>query len=67
MMSPSVSCHFSQNSAKQWCNRGGFAVFSLAEPSAAQDFSGNEISMADNSLQKTAKTASRAVWLLTIL
>jgi len=54
-----------KNSAKKWYNRGGFAAFSLAEPSAAQDLSGNEISMADNSLQKTAKTASRAVWLPT--
>jgi hypothetical protein len=37
----------------------GFAVFSFAERSTAQDFSGNEISIADNSLQRTAKTASR--------
>ena len=54
-----------KNSGKKWCNRGGFAAFSFGEPSAAQDFRGNEISMADNSLQKTAKTASRAMWLRT--
>jgi hypothetical protein len=42
-------------SAKQW----GSAVFSFAEPSAAQDFCANEISMADDLLQITAKTVSR--------
>jgi hypothetical protein len=40
----------------------GFAAFSFAEPSTAQDFCRNEISMADDSLQKTAKTASRSMW-----
>jgi hypothetical protein len=39
----------------------GFSVFSFAEPSAALDFCENEISMADNLLQKTAKTARRAM------
>ena len=52
-----------KNSGKSGYNCGGFAAFSFAEPSAAQDFSGNEISMADDSLQKTAKTASRAMLL----
>jgi hypothetical protein len=50
---------------QKWCSRGGFAAFSFAEPSAAQDSSRNETSMADNLLQKTAKTASRAMWLPT--
>jgi hypothetical protein len=40
----------------------GFAAFSFAEPSADQHFCGNEISMADDPLQKTAKTASRSTW-----
>jgi hypothetical protein len=36
----------------------------MLKPSpAVQDFCGDEISMADNSLQKTAITASRAMWL----
>jgi hypothetical protein len=47
------------------CSCGGFAVFSSAEPSAGQDFRGSEISMADNSLQKTAITAGRGMWLPT--
>src|SRR5260370_30563301 len=42
----------------EWRYRGGFAVLSFAEPSAAHDFCRNEISMADSPLQKTAKTAS---------
>jgi hypothetical protein len=64
MMATSVFLPFlTKTAAKQWCNCGGFAVFSFAEPSAAQDFCGNEISMADNSLQKTAETVSRAMWL----
>jgi hypothetical protein len=40
---------------------GGLAVFSLAEQSAAQDFRRNEIPLADNLLQRTAKAASRAM------
>jgi hypothetical protein len=39
----------------------GFGVFSFAEPSAALDFCENEISIADNLLQKTAKTARRTM------
>jgi hypothetical protein len=44
-----------KGSAKQW----GLAVSSFAEPSAAQDFCADEISMADDLLQITAKTAGR--------
>jgi len=36
-------------------------VVSFAEPSAGYDFCGTAVSMADNSLQKTAKTASGAI------
>src|SRR5260370_9008698 len=62
----SRSCDFSENSrGKELRNGCGVAVFSFAGPSAAQDFCGNEISMADNSLQITAKTASRVMWLPT--
>jgi hypothetical protein len=50
-----------KGSTKQW----GLAVSSFAEPSAAQDFCANEISMADDLLQITAKTASRDVRLPT--
>ncbi|HJY50745.1 MAG TPA: hypothetical protein VJ349_19240 [Stellaceae bacterium] len=50
-----------KGSTKQW----GLAVSSFAEPSAAQDFCANEISMADDLLQITAKTAGRDVRLPT--
>jgi hypothetical protein len=37
-----------QNRRKRGRYRSGFTVIAFAEPSAAQDFCGNEISMADN-------------------
>jgi hypothetical protein len=54
--------HFSQRQCK---TVGLSCFFSFAEPSTAQDFCANEISMADDLLQITAKTASRDVRLPT--
>jgi len=39
-----------------------FGCFYFCEPTAVYDFYGGLHLLADNSLQKTAKTASRAVW-----
>jgi hypothetical protein len=39
-----------------------FGCFYFCERTAAYDFCGGRRPLADNSLQKTAKTASRAVW-----
>ena len=53
-------CYFLKNSGKQWktvAGQRGFAVFWFTERSAAEDFCGNEISMADDSLQKTGKNS----------
>src|SRR5215470_16382365 len=39
-----------------------FGCFYFCEPTAVYDFCGGRHLLADNSLQKTARSASRAVW-----
>jgi hypothetical protein len=58
-MSLSVFLYFSRNSGKGWCNRDAVAVFSFAGAAVAGISAETRSSIADNSLQKIAKTASR--------
>jgi hypothetical protein len=45
---PSAFLPFPYKTVEKGALRSGFTVIAFAEPSAAQDFCGNEISMADN-------------------